>query len=456
MVTSYYIYPMKWLRQLRFSSPVLNRMFVIMIGLWLLQMYLNTGTLSGYAATLENPTLYNGYYVNYDWQHYVANYKFMMGKAPVEWQQGAVLRRELLFVLGYPFYKLFGFYAGGMTTILLILLITCYCFIRYVEEEYGSHAAIVALLLLTTYTGVMYWIGSPFAQNLVVPVCLWVYMLLHKITGATLKKRMLYLGIIGILFTGYDFIPLLGPGILLFLLFNKKIKIPERLFLIVFAIISFVLPQLFIQWWLHAQGGVMNNSNEDTFKIIINAYLNYKDVLEPWKVRLGLIPQALYTTFFHSNFFVLPMLFLVCWGAGRFMFRFRLNLAERSLLFSIFFIFLFNNAAPPYCGEWQMWGNWLARIYQGVFVVYLMYIVRLCGSHELDTAWRKVLTSMVILSAAASMYINTGGLYAAKITSYVYASFYKHGRPDTMQRNILFYGARPLGFPVHYENEVRD
>ena len=85
-----------------------------------------------------------------------------------------------------------------------------------------------------------------------------------------------------------------------------------------------------------------------------------------------------------------------------------------------------------------------------------MYIVRLCGSYELETHWRKVFTSMVILSAMAGVYINTGGIYASRVTSYVYASFYKHGRPDTMQRNILFYGARPLGFPVHYSNEVRD
>ena len=445
-----------WRSLFSFSSKSLNKWCIICFTALLIQMYFNTGTLSGYAATLDKPALYNGYYVNYDWPQYVFNYNFMMGKSPLTWQGGAVLRRELLFIIGFPFYKLFGFYAGGMVTIVLSILITLFCFFRFVETRFGEAATKVAMVLLCTYTGIMYWIGSPFVHNLIVPICLWIYMLMMRMQKASFRFQVIALCIIGILFTGYDLVALFGPGILLFIAFNKHQRLRSKVALIPISIAAFIIPQLLIKWWLLAQGGVMNQGNDNSFTIIINAYLNFFNEIPIWIDRIKLMPSTFVHSYFFSNFFVLPALFVVCWGVGRIFLKFRLNLIERCILFNVVLLFVFNNAAPPYEGEWQMWGGWLARLYQSVFIVFLMYIVRLSAFIYSNYKYKLIYSAIIAIAVAFNLVINLGGMFASPLTSYVYACFYIHGSGDSMVKNIKYYGARPLGFPVHYKHEIRD
>jgi hypothetical protein len=438
-----------------FKSRKLNPWFLVCIGLLLVQMYLSTGTLSAYAATRVKPVLYEGYYVNNDWPQYMANYKFITGADHTEWEFGFVLRRQLLYVVGYPFFKAFGFFVGSMITILLCILFSLFFFFKFIEKEFGADATKIAIVLLCTYTGIMYWIGSPFVQNLITPLCLIIYMLLYKMQAGSFKFNTVALFIIGVLFTGYDLLPLFAPGILLLIFFNKHFIFRQRLMLAGVAIFTFALPQLLIRSWLILRGADPNHGNDESYRIIINAYLNIFNQLPTWWMRTQASPSTLYHCFFNSNFFILPILFLVCWGIGRFYLKFKLNMVERCLLVSVLFLFLFNNMAPPYEGEWQMWGDWLARLYQAAFIVYLMYIIRLSAYIYATQRLKIIFTIIIAMAAAMNIIINTGGLYASPVTSYVYYYFYQHGYPESYTWNIRYYGARPLGFPVHYDSETK-
>lgn len=171
--------------------------------LLLVQMYLNTGTLSAYAVTLDNPFVMEGYIVNYDYVHYRCNYDFIMGGHVDTW--GWVLRRELFYILSFPFFQLYGFYLGGLLSACIITLLSCYFFIRFVYRNIGIRAAYVIMALLAAYPGIMYWIGSPFAQVMIVPCCCWIYAIMWKMQRSdSLAKHTLYLLIISILFTAYD------------------------------------------------------------------------------------------------------------------------------------------------------------------------------------------------------------------------------------------------------------
>jgi len=439
----------------RFGTRRLTAWFWTCITALFIQMYFSTGTLSGYAATLEKPAVYKGYYVNYDWPLYVSNYKFIMGADHQEWEHGAVLRRMLLYIIGYPWMRLFGFFVGSMITILLILILTIYFFSRFLEKKFGEFAAITGTMLICTYSGIMYWIGSPFVHNLIVPICIWVYILLYGMSTGGLKSNIRSLIIMGILFTGYDLLPLLGPGIFLFILFNNHFNASLKIILLFVFVIAMLLPQLLIQWWLGMRGLAIHNSNDDTYRIILNSYIHIGQQIPAWINRVKLIPDTFIKCFFHSNFFVLPIFFLICWIIGRLNLKFKMNLVECSLLTGIVFLFLFNNMSPPYEGEWQMWGDWLARLYQAAFIVYLLYIIRLSAYVINHNRGQIIFKSGLFIAIILNLSINLGGLAASPLTSYVYYCFYKHGKENSYSLNIKYYGARPLGFPVHYETEIK-
>jgi hypothetical protein len=436
--------------------PQIRKWFWISVALMGVQMYLNTGTLSAYAATMNNPAMYDGYIVNLDWPQYVANYKFITGADPSQWAGGYVLRRVLLYLVGYPFLKLFGFYTGSMITIFLCIFISYFFFIKFVGKEFGNAGAGIAMALLCTYTGIMYWIGSPFVHNLIVPLCLWIYLLLYKMQRNGLRFNYLALAIIGILFTGYDLLPLFAPGILVLILLNRNFAFTQRLLLIVFALLMFVGPPLLVRWWIHTRAeNFPLGGNDNSYTIIINSYLHVLNSIPAWWERTKLVPATLMRCFLHGNFYGLPLLFIVLWTYGRWVLKFKLNRIENTILYSILFLFLFNNMAPPYEGEWQMWGDWLARLYQPLFIVMVMYVVRL-GAHVYVVRGSKLLfSSALALTVVFNILVNTGGLYASPLTSRVYGNFYKHGAGDSYLKNIRYFGARPLGFPVHYQTEIQ-
>ena len=111
--------------------------------------------------------------------------------------------------------------------------------------------------------------------------------------------------------------------------------------------------------------------------------------------------------------------------------------------------------APPYQGEWQMWGDWIARIYQAVFIVFLMYIVRFSAFVFENKRYSWAFSILLFLTLIFNLVVNTGGLYASPLSSFIYGNFYSHGALNRYTLNIKYYGARPLGFPEHYETETK-
>ncbi len=422
-----------------------NRTFIISLlcalVLLLVEMYLNTGTLSAYAVTLENPFVREGYIVNYDYAHYECNYHFIMGDSVDTWGWGWVLRRELFYVLAFPFFKVAGFYLGGLIAAFLITLVSFYFFIRFVYYNLGLWPAYVAMVLLATYPGIMYWIGSPFAQIMIVPCCCWIYIIMWKMQETqSLKKHLLYLSVISILFTAYDLFAFFYPAILLIYLRQYQWK------KIILSLPVMIIPQVLIVYWLKSSGATeLKTDNSGLYLSILQSYLHIHDV-SAWMSLVAEAPKIFFYNYFDSNFLVLPFSFLVFVVYG-YATRFRFNNIEGSILFFALVIFLFNNLAPSYESSFPMRGEWIARIYQPVFVVMIMYTVRLSARlADLKTTQAKLFAGVIVLCACLNLAINTGGVFKSAFTEMAWARFYQHSPPHSMTDNLIKFGIRPVGF----------
>lgn len=410
--------------------------------LLLLQMYFNTGTLSGYAVTLQNPHVMEGYIVNYDYTHYECNYNFIMGNPLETWSNGWVLRRELFYILSFPFLKIFGLYVGGTIAAFIITLIGFYTFIRFVYNNIGINQAYIAMLLLGSYSGIMYWIGSPFAQVMIVPCCCWIYMLMWKMneTGK-LSLHLFYLFLISILFTAYDLFIFFYPAILLIYLSKCQWK---KIFL---SLPIMLLPQMLVVIWLKQSGITeLKSDNSGLYLTIIKSYFNVTD-MHSWAEILIKVPKILLMNFLDSNFWILPILFIVIiiWGAFK---KLTFNNIETSILVSALIVFLFNNMAPWYAADFQMRGEWIARIYQPIFIVLIMYIVRFSSLIFKATQIQKyIFISLIVSCFIGNIILNLGVALKSNFTQWAWHAFYQHSDPSTMQKNLKTFGVRPIGFP---------
>lgn len=296
------------------ENKKLKIVFLASLFLLFIQMYFNTGTLSGYAVTLNNPFVIEGYIVNYDYTHYQCNYNFIMGNPIETWGHGWVLRRELFYILSFPLLKLFGLYNGGTIAAFLITLIGYYTFIKFIYKIFGVKNAYVAIALLASYSGIMYWIGSPFAQIMIVPCCCWIYIIMWKMNEtAKLSKHLLYLFIISILFTAYDLSIFFYPAIILIYLS----KCDWKKLLLSFPII--IIPQILIYWWLKQKGCTeVSSANSGLYGTIIKSYFNFTDFNSEWEMIVN-APKILLSNFLDSSFWFLPLLFLVIlvWGFSK-------------------------------------------------------------------------------------------------------------------------------------------
>lgn len=410
--------------------------------LLLVQMYLNTGTLSAYAVTLGNPFVREGYIVNYDYVHYECNYHFIMGDHVDTWGWGWVLRRELFYILSFPLFKLCGFYIGGLLSACIITLVSFYFFIRFVYTQIGIRAAYVALALLATYPGTMYWIGSPFAQVMIGPCCCWIYMIMWKMEETErLKKHVIYLSVISILFTAYDLFVFFYPAILLLYLRRR------RWMTMLISLPVMLIPQMAIVYWLKARGVTeFHTENSGLYMGILQAYLHVDD-LSAWLKILAEVPGILVQNFFDSGFLCLPIAFLIM-VIMAYRIGFRLNRIEGSVLLFALLIFLFNNVAPPYTLDASLRGGWIARLYQPIFIVMIMYIARLAEYMKQGSALQtRVLVGVVAVCTCFNLVVNTGGVFKSRLTQRMWYRFYQHASPGTMMENLTKFGVRPLGFP---------
>lgn len=405
-------------------------------------MYLNTGTLSAYAVTLENPFVREGYIVNYDYPHHECNYRFIMGEHADEWKWGWVLRRELFFVLAFPFFKIAGFYIGGLITAFIITLVSFYFFIRFVYKNIGLRPAYVAMILLATYPGIMYWIGSPFAQVMIAPCCCWLYIIMWKMQETeSLKKHLFYLSVISILFTAYDLFVFFYPAILLIYFRKRQWK------QMILSLPIMLIPQVLIVYWLKSSGATeLRSDNSGLYLSILQSYFHPGDIAA-WLALLSEAPAVLVHNYFGSGFLFLPAAFLLFVVYG-YRTNFKLNRIEGSVLFFILLIFLFNNLAPYYEHVFPMRGTWISRIYQPVFIVMVMYITRLSACiTDPGSRQAKLFFGIIALCACFNLVVNTGAVYKSAFTESVWARFYRHAKPGTLKENLDKFGVRPVGFP---------
>lgn len=401
-----------------------------------LAIWLSSGTLAPYAATLNTPLVLQPcrYLANVDHEHYRQTFLMLDGAPKSAWEHSVVLRRVLFPALSYPLMKLTTFEVGGFLTSVLLHIVAFWLFARFLIRRFDVRSATWGVWLLATYPGITYWAALPYAYAFIVPGCLVSFVLLSHIAESD-DVRTIAAGcaVLGVLALGYDLLPFFGVATVGLLVFRRRFTAAA------IAAVLLVLPTAFVNAIVLDRWFGVNaiNENSGVYVKVIHAYLSWPDWWQ-W-VRLGLrFPLDLVRVYLFSNFLSLPLLFTAVWVSKWRAGNSGFSLAERSLLLAVVAVFLFNNIAPPYPGV-QIRGSYIARLYQPAFVALLTYVIR-----SRVTFWRRAMAAVVVLNATIAF----GAPVANPMASFVYLQFYGHGNKDVrnLSMNVHTYGARPLGF----------
>ncbi len=411
---------------------------ILILGMWL-----SSGTLCPYANTHWSPKILSpcNYLVNIDHDLFKAVYEMIDGQERGKWSWSEGLRRVLFPLLAYPAMKYWGFETGGFIASVIINLLAFISFILFLRKEIGEKAAIAGILILTLNPGVMYWVGLPYAHVLIVPCTLWLTIIMHKLKATqNILKSALWGLAMGILFTGYDLIAYFAPACIFMFWLEKKYKqIP-------FTIIAMVLPSLLVSVILYKFYQIpWSNRNSNIYSVVLHSYFDFSHLKE-WAILIAKVPLFALNHFLFSNFIFLPIGF-----ASTLMLLIKnhsfipLTTIEKSILTAVVLIFLFNEAAPPYDAYWQMRGFWIARIYQPVFIVFVLYMARVYEAVSILKI-KKWMNIILIFIAIGNANIVFGQIFKSPVSSYSYFLFYKQrGGYDMEMKNLNKYGARPLG-----------
>ncbi len=423
----------------RTGWPFAGAMLVLLVGCWL-----STGTLAPYAATQASPLeLPCGYLANTDHFFHLQPFLMLEGAPPEQWQSALMLRRILYPLLAWPLVATLGILWGGLLINVLLTVAGVVVWILFIYRREGRAGAIASAWLLATYPGIMYWVGLPYSYAVIVPATLVGCIGLFVISEESCSLRQLFLlsSGIGVLFIAYDgLLNTLVPAAL-WILWRQRggSRIP-------LALVGLVWPTVLTLAVLHWGLGVrLDNSNSQTYRIILDSWLHimtaWPDVLQ----NVAHLPLLAIRNYFYSNFFFLPLSFLVfhllmrrCGGR-------RYHVVEEGIMVATVFFFLFLNLAPHYPG-WQMRGEWIARLYQPVFVVFVVYLSRGFGRLPRSSGLRRMAVVVVGATVLANGWIVFGGLHGSAITDLAYQRFYQHTPPFRYSYHLEKYGIRPLGF----------
>ncbi len=415
-------------------------------------IWLSSGTMAPYAATWPEPEveprchyLYNG-----DHPQFRAGFDLLDGAPKSRWQVSVVLRRLLYPLAAYPLMKALGFERGGFVFNILAHLAALWSFAAFVRRRFGDSAAAFASWALATFPGLCYWAGLPYSYAAIVPGSLWLAILLTRLDERPgLAHCALHTLAMGVLFTAYDFLPLFAPACLMVLAVRRRWRqLPV-------AVVGLTVPSVLVGLWLRRAHGISPlNENTTIYLRIVAAYL-HPPGLAKWWHAIGNVPLTAVVVFFASGHVVLPALFVACaawWRA-------RLRLVEAAIVLSASALFLFNELAPPYDG-WPMRGMWIARVYQPLFVVWLLYAVRAWADGP--PRLRTVAVVALVLDASLAF----GPILRNPAAGVVHQLFYRH-RPEsstpeqreahpiifqsppslkTYNRTVSRFGHRPYGF----------
>lgn len=414
-----------------FSKPQHHLLFSAI--LLTLAMWLNTGTMAPYAVSTTSPfyTVDCQYPVNIDHIHFLAPHLMLKGAPPEYWSFSVVLRRILYSVISYPFIESFGFMAGGLLANLLMHLCTLMILFKFLKKEYSDNVAIAGAWLFASYPGIYYWTGLPYSYSMIVPGSVFAMIFLKKIESAQkLKSAFLFSLGIGITFLGYDLAGFFGLAAIFLCIYQRKFRwiIPVSVGLMLpYAISNLLLNEIY-------KVGLLN-TNTAAYLNIWGAYKSLNFGKEWFDLFLH-SPLILVIIYFTSNFYFLPAVFLILW----LLFRKRLEplgKAELAVLTAALVVFILNNWAPPYKG-WQLRGEWIARLYQPVFPVFMIYIAR----NSKPAA---------IISIVLNLFVSLGSVLSLPITSLAWYHFYQHSTPMQTYQTIERLGKRPFGI-CHKKN----
>lgn len=406
-----------------------------------LTVWLSSGTLAPYAATLQMPRIEKpcNYLLNTDHVHFEACFLMLDGAPRERWDYSIYLRRILYPLAAYPFMKAFGFLIGGVVASILIQVIAFAGFVIYVRRRIGATAGYAAMALLVTYPGIHYWAGLPYCHAMIVPASLAGMMLLWELDRAavnaasTLRTALLALGL-GILFLAYDLLPIFAPAALLILLLRKRPGAAAA------AVPMLVLPTIataLILWQVY--GLPLRNKNTQTYYDLVEAYRRAPD-LARWATLAGRAPMDFVRVYFFSNFTFLPALFAAVWLISRLTMKLRLTLAERALLAAGLALFAFINLAPPTPG-WQFRGSQIVRIYQPVFPAMVLFCARV-----LQASPRRWLIGLIGVTVFMNGAVVLGPVLRLRLADQVYFAFYRHADGPKLSQHLDTFGRRPLGF----------
>lgn len=419
-------------------------MLILLVSSWL-----SSGTMAPYAATLD-PDIVRiqppcDYLTNIDHAQFEAAFWMLDGRARESWEGSVMLRRILYFILAFPLMRALGFETGGFIANLLVMLSACLAFVFFVRRVIGPQAATVSMWLLATYPGIAYWVGLPYSYVWIVPGSLLLAMLLWKLSTVTNQRNTFLVSLaMGFLFWGYDLLPFFGTAALLVLARRRRFaQLPT-------AAIGLLIPMaillLGLKFAFHLP---LRNSNTEPYLIILASFSKHIDYPSWWKL-IAELPEITLNNFLFSNFLFLPLLFVLLIILSLIDTRsVSIEKPEAEIFLAILLVFFFNNLAPPYPG-WQMRGVWIARLYQPVFVAFVLY-----ASRTIQRWWQpgrttlaplaRISALLVALTVIANALVVWGPVLKLNATSEIYYQFYRHSGPASLRRNIERHGRRPLG-----------
>ena len=415
-------------------------MVVFLVGL-----YLNTGTLTPYANTtlpyVDPPT---GYLYSPDQPHFRALFDFVDGREKSRWDGALLLRRILYNVYAYPFMKIGGFKVGGTIASIVLNLAAFALFVRSLRRSVGARGASLAAWLLALYPGAAYWVGLPYLYALIVPGSLLLMIALTEIAEKPGWRPVLLGSLaLGLGNLGYEFFGYFLPATLLILAWQRRWTA---------AVVATVLQVAPLALWIlilqHGFGQTIDNSNSGAFGAIASAYLHVRDYAL-WRAYAAPAFDIGWNVFFGANFIFLPMLFLLVVALNPVTSRVRAGQAEVALLAAGLALFLFNNLAPYYFGVWQLRGIWIARIYQPVLPALIVFCARWYERlPPLSRLARGAIAAALVLPLAGNALVVFGPILGnpLHLSEIAFYRFYDHANHANYAQNLKTHGRRPLGF----------
>ena len=429
----------------RFILALLAGCVIVASGVWL-----SSGTLAPYAATLERPRLDKpcNYLLNTDHVHFEAPFLMLDGAPREQWDFSIYLRRILFPLAAYPLMKLLGFMAGGVITSAIIQVGALAVFGLYVRRHFGDVAAYAAIVLVALYPGTYYWAGLPYNHVMIAPASLLGVLLLWEIEKSqSLGRCALAALFLGVLSLGYDLMPLFAPAAVMILLFRRRIidaGVSALLLVLPTLLTNALLSELF--------GLPFRNKNTQTYYDMLYGYLHPSN-LAHWARLASRAPGDMVEVYFFSNFWFLPALFLVVLVINRLTIRLRFTSAEKWLLGTTLALFAFINLAPPTPG-WQFRGSGLARIYQPAFAAMILFLARWFAAAwsarkvQAELAWTgrmRLAAGALATSSLLNALVIFGPVLHIPLANHVYHSFYRHATSPALSKNLETFGRRPLG-----------